>query len=185
MRSRHEEMRREDLRDDRACYRQRRQPRADAPAFVLQPGVRHGGQHDVPMPADKRAALEVIEPALVFQFLVLLLDGPPVVGQTHQRRQRRRVGEIDQAGLDPRRAPEIALEKQPDLESEASLAPIVGDATRLGFTEPVEDGGDLRSREGGAAHSGSLLDSTLASSAPRHSGGGEKRSSHYARASTC
>ncbi len=66
----------------------RRAPRA--PAFVLQPGVGQRGQHDVAMPADKRAALEVIEPEFVFQFFVLLFDRPAVMRQADQRRQRRR-----------------------------------------------------------------------------------------------
>ena len=79
MRSRHEEMRREDLGDHRARDGQRRQARAGAAPFVLQPGVRQGGQHDVAMPADKRAALEVIEPELVFQLLVLLFDRPALM----------------------------------------------------------------------------------------------------------
>ena len=56
---------------------------------VLQPGVGQGGEHDVAMPADKRAALEVIEAEFVFQLLVLLFDGPAVMRQADQRAQRR------------------------------------------------------------------------------------------------
>ena len=57
---------------------------AGAAPCVLQPGVGHGGQHDVAMPADKRAALEVIEPELVLQFQVLLFDRPAVMRQADQ-----------------------------------------------------------------------------------------------------
>ena len=76
MRSRDKEMRCEDLGDHRARDRQGRESRAGASPCILQPAVGHRGQHDVPMPADKRAALEVIEPELVLQFLVLLFDRP-------------------------------------------------------------------------------------------------------------
>ena len=70
MRARHKEMRRENLGDHRARDWQRGKSRTGASPCVLQPAVGHGRQHDVAMPADKRAPLEVIEPELVFELLV-------------------------------------------------------------------------------------------------------------------
>ena len=63
MRSRHEKVGGEDLGDHGPCDRQGWQTRADAPAFVLQPGVRHRGQYDVPMPvtAATREVLHVFD----------------------------------------------------------------------------------------------------------------------------
>ncbi len=52
----------------------RRELGASAASGLLQPAVRQGRQHHVAMLADKRAALEVIEPEFGLQFLVLLLD---------------------------------------------------------------------------------------------------------------
>lgn len=86
----------EDLGDHRPCDRQRRELCARATSRVLQPAVRQGRQHHVAMPADKRAPLEVIEPQLVLQFFVLLLDRPSVMRQAHQRSQRRGRRQRDQ-----------------------------------------------------------------------------------------
>ena len=45
-------------------------------------------KHDVALPPRQAAAFEVIEPDLVFEFLVLLLDRPPLMRQADQRAQR-------------------------------------------------------------------------------------------------
>ena len=84
----------------------------------LQPGVRQGGQHDMAMPAGKRAALEVIEAEFVLQFLILLFDRPAMMRQADQRPQRRGRRQRDEVRLDARRRAEIALEEQPDFGRE-------------------------------------------------------------------
>ena len=48
-------------------------------AFALQPGVREGSEHDVALPAGQGAPFEVIEAEFVLQFLILLLDRPPLM----------------------------------------------------------------------------------------------------------
>ena len=58
--------------------------RPRASSGVLQPRAGHRGQHDMAMPADKRAPLEMIEAEFVFEFFVLLLDGPPMMRQSHR-----------------------------------------------------------------------------------------------------
>src|SRR5262249_62067508 len=77
------------------------------------------------VPPDERAPLEVIEPQLVFQFFVWLLDRPALMRETHERPQRRGRGQRHQIRRDPRRGAEIALEEQPDLGGETSRAPVV------------------------------------------------------------
>ena len=72
----------------RVCVRRRR--------FVLQKAVRNGGQDDMPLPPGEGPSLEVIEADLVLEFLVLLFDGPALMGQGDQRPERRRGGQIHQ-----------------------------------------------------------------------------------------
>ena len=81
-------MGRENLGDDRARDGQRGQARAAPPTFGLQPGVGECGQHDVALPSRQRAAFEVIEPEFVFEFLILLLDRPALMGKLHEGFQR-------------------------------------------------------------------------------------------------
>src|SRR5579864_5082191 len=95
--SRHKKMRGADFRNHRASDRQGGDARASTPAGVLQPRVGHGGQHDVAVPADKRATLEMIEPELVLQFFVLLLDRPAMMRQPHESAEGRRRGQRDQS----------------------------------------------------------------------------------------
>jgi hypothetical protein len=49
------------------------------PTLLLQEGVGHGGERDVPMPAGITAPLEVVESEFVLELLVLLLDRPTLV----------------------------------------------------------------------------------------------------------
>src|SRR5512138_2690243 len=58
---------------------------------------------------------EMIESEFVLQFLVLLLDGPPVMCQSHQRAERRRWRERDEIRFDARGRTEIAFEEDPHL----------------------------------------------------------------------
>lgn len=64
--------------------------RAGASSCILQPRAGRSGQDDVEVPPDKRAPVEMIEPELLFQFFVLLLDRPAMMRETHERVQRRR-----------------------------------------------------------------------------------------------
>ena len=66
------------------------------------------------MPAGKGAPLEVIEPELVLQFLVLLLDRPAVMGQAHQGAQGRGGRQRDEIRFDAWRGAQIPFEEQPD-----------------------------------------------------------------------
>ena len=118
MRSRHEEMRREDFGDHRPRDGQRRQSGGGAAARVLEPAVGQSGQYDVAMPADKRTPLEVIEPEFVLQFLVLLLDRPAVMRQADQGFQRRGRRQRNEVRLDARRRAEIPFEEQPHFGGE-------------------------------------------------------------------
>lgn len=52
-----------------------------AKAFEDQKRVRHRGERYVMMPARPRAPLEVIEPQLVLELAVILLDPPAPLGQ--------------------------------------------------------------------------------------------------------
>jgi hypothetical protein len=106
---RHEEMRGENLRDHGARDGQGRQTRATAAALVLQPGVCEGRQHDVLLPSGERATFEVVESELVFEFLILLLDRPPLVRQLDERFQRGGRRQVDQVVLGARGGSEIAL----------------------------------------------------------------------------
>ena len=46
---------------------------------ILQPRIRDGGEHDMMLPAGIGASLEMIEPEFVLEFLILLLDRPPLM----------------------------------------------------------------------------------------------------------
>ena len=54
------------------------------------------------LPARPRAAFKVIEAELVFQFLILLFDGPALVRQAHEAPQRGTGWEMDQVVLGAR-----------------------------------------------------------------------------------
>ena len=125
MRSRDEEMRRQDLRDHRPDDRQGRQSSAGASPRVLQPGICQGGERHVAVPPDKRPALEVIQSQFVLQFLVLLLDRPTLMRELDERLERRRRRQRHEVRLDPRRGPEVAFEEHPDFGGEPTRPPLV------------------------------------------------------------
>ena len=79
--------------------RQRRQVRAAAEAFALQPGVRERGEDHVALPPRQGAAFEVVEAEFVLELLILLLDRPALMRQAHQRAQRGGGGQVDQIVL--------------------------------------------------------------------------------------
>src|SRR5260221_8880029 len=84
----HEEMCGQDLLNHRAHARECQMRLAASAPFVLEKAVRDRSQDDVALPARQAAAFEVIEADLVFELLVLLLDGPALMGQGDQRAQR-------------------------------------------------------------------------------------------------
>ena len=84
---RHEEMGGQDLLDDSTHLGQREMRLTPATAFVLQKAVGDGRQDDVALPARQAAALEVIESEFVFELLILLFDGPPLVRELDERAQ--------------------------------------------------------------------------------------------------
>ena len=69
-------MGRQHLLNHGAHARQSQMRLAPAPAFVLEKAVGDRRQDDVALPAGERAALEMIQPDLVLELLVLLLDRP-------------------------------------------------------------------------------------------------------------
>ena len=71
--------------------------------------VGDGRDHHVVLPAGQRPPLEVIEAKLGFQFLVLLLDGPPLMRETRQRRHAGMSRQVAEVILRPR----AALAEQP------------------------------------------------------------------------
>ena len=133
---RHEEVRGQDFLNHGAHPGQRELRLPAPPTFVLQKAVRDGGQHNVALPARQAAAFDVVEPDLVFQFLILLLDRPPLVRELHESAQGRGHREIHQVVLDPRRRTEIALAQQPHFGRESVLAPVVGRRTRTVTRSP-------------------------------------------------
>jgi hypothetical protein len=92
-----EEMGREDLGDDGAHDRQRRLVGAASLPLALEPRVRERGEDDVALPARERAPFEVIEAEFVLEFLILLLDGPPLMREPDRPAQRRGRRQVDQA----------------------------------------------------------------------------------------
>src|SRR5262245_58434743 len=126
MRSRHKKVRGKDLGDHRAGDRERWDARAGMSPRALQPGVSHRGQHDVAMPSDKRATLEMIEPEFVFEFFVLLLDRPSMMCQSDERSYRGRRRQRDEVRLDAWRRTEVPFEQQPDFGRHAMGSPVVG-----------------------------------------------------------
>ena len=84
----------EDFLHDGAHGRKREPRGATAHPLALDVGVRDGRQHDMMLPTGLRATLEVVEPEFAFQFLILLLDRPALVGQADQRAQRGRRGRM-------------------------------------------------------------------------------------------
>lgn len=53
-----------------------------------QEGIRQADQRDVIMPALPAASLEVIQPQLLFQLLIVLFHPPAQLGQLHQAPER-------------------------------------------------------------------------------------------------
>src|SRR5262245_36577670 len=115
----------ENLLNDGAYDRQSRRVRTRSFALLLQPRVGQRGQHHVAVPSEIAAALEMIEPELVLQFLILLFDGPPLMRQTDERFQRCRRRERDEVVLRSRSGAEPALAEQPDFRGQPACAPVV------------------------------------------------------------
>src|SRR5918993_3060115 len=121
MRSRYEKVGGQDLGDDRAHHRKCRVMRAAPLAFALKPGVGQGGEDDVALPPREGAALEVIEAEFVLQLLVLLLDRPPLMRQSHQGAERRGGRQVDEIVLGSIARAQAAFAEQPDLRGETTV----------------------------------------------------------------
>ena len=108
-RLRDEEMGGQDLLNHGADAWQRELGLAAAPPFVLEKAVRDRRQDDVALPPVQAPAFEVVETDLVLEFLVLLLDGPALMGEADERAQRGGGRQIHEVVLGTRRGPPIAL----------------------------------------------------------------------------
>src|SRR4030095_14804726 len=78
------------------------------------------------LPARERSALEVVEPQLGFELLILLLDRPALMRESNQLRERRGGGQIHEEVLDARRETEVLFAQQPDFGGESTMPPFVG-----------------------------------------------------------
>lgn len=74
-------MGRQDVLHNSAYLRERQRGVSPLAPLALEEAVGQCGQDDVALPAGQRAAFEMIEAEFVFELLVLLLDGPPLVRQ--------------------------------------------------------------------------------------------------------
>ena len=113
---------------------------ASAP-FVLQKAVGKRRQDDMALPPRQRSSLEVIEADLVLEFLVLLFDGPALMGQRDQGAQRRRRRQIHQVIAGAVAAGQFPFAEQPDFRREPSVrSPVVRgrhpDGTEAGARGP-------------------------------------------------
>src|SRR3970040_455970 len=81
----------EDFANECAHHRKCERSAARMSALLLEKGVGEGGQDDVSVPAGIRASFEVVEAEFVFELLILLLDGPSLMRDPDQSRQRRRL----------------------------------------------------------------------------------------------
>ena len=93
-------------------------------------------------PAGEGATFEVIQPDLVLEFLILLLDGPALMGEAHEHAQRCGRRQVHQAVLRPRVGAEVAFAQQPDCGCEPqSLPPIVKQPRSRGSPTTAGRGG--------------------------------------------
>jgi hypothetical protein len=79
VRLRHEEVGGEHFLNHGTHAWQRQTRLTTASAFALEETVDDRGQDDVSLPPRQAAPFEVVEPDLVCEFLVLLLDGPSLI----------------------------------------------------------------------------------------------------------
>ena len=91
-----------------------------SPAFVLEKAVGDRRQHDVAFPSRQAATFEVIEPNLVLEFLILLLDSPSLMGEADEGAQRGAGWEIHQVISDAVAVRRFPFAQQPDFGSEPS-----------------------------------------------------------------
>lgn len=97
---------------------------ASAPslAFALEPEYARAVRDDVALPSGKGAPLKIIEAELVLQFLILLLDRPVLVRESHQPAQRGRRRKVDEMVLGLITRAEGALAEVPDLGREPAVS---------------------------------------------------------------
>jgi hypothetical protein len=88
---------REDFLDEGPGLRKRQSgPRAGSQPLGLEKRVGDRTDQHVVLPAGIRAPFEVVEPEFGLGVLIVLLDGPPVMRQPDQRRERGRRGQRDE-----------------------------------------------------------------------------------------
>src|SRR6266542_2518040 len=75
--------------------------RAWAQPLGLEKRIRDRADRQVMLPAWVRPALEMIEAQFGFEVLVMLLDGPPLMRQPHELRERGRRRQRDQIMAPP------------------------------------------------------------------------------------
>src|SRR5206468_7456387 len=108
--------------------------------------------------------LEMIEPELGFQVLVLLLDCPALMRESNQLPKRRGRRQIHEVILGARRAAHVAFAQEPHFGNESAMAPVVrgchaegetrdGPATPLAAVAPGDAApGPRRCRRGDRFH---------------------------------
>lgn len=124
-RLRRKQQRGKDLLHDGSDSRKCQSGGAAAHALALDVRVSDRGQDDMMLPAGIAPSLEVVEPQFAFELLVLLLDGPALMRQGHQRAQRGGGGQMDEVVLQPRCRAPFVFAQQPDLRREMGMAPLV------------------------------------------------------------
>ena len=126
------------------AHRGKREPRSAVGPhpLALNVGMRDGSQDDVMMSPRIRSAFEVVEAQLALEFLVLLLDRPPLMRQGHQGAERGRGGQIDEVVLHSRFRGGLFFAPQPNLGCETGVPPVVG----RGHAHRGESGGARRRR---------------------------------------
>ena len=105
------------------CLR-KRQSRAVAWAHPLglEKRIRDRADRHVMLPAGIRPAFEMIEAEFALEILVMLLDGPALMRQAHELRERGRRRQRDQIVAPTARGAEPALAEQPDFGGQAVAA---------------------------------------------------------------
>src|SRR5829696_7608210 len=78
------------------------------------------------LPARIASPFEVVESQLALEILVVLFDGPAMMRQPHDLRERRRGGQRDEVVFAAAGGPEPTLAEQPHLGREPALSPVGG-----------------------------------------------------------
>src|SRR5712691_10479936 len=110
-----EVQRSEDFADERTHHRKGQLLAACVPALLLKKRVCDGRKNDMPIPAGKGSALEVVEAEFVFELLILLLDGPSLVRSPNESLQRSGPRKMNEEIFGDGGAADRSLQQQPHL----------------------------------------------------------------------